>query len=400
MTGPVEKPMADRILAGNLDCETQFAVEAFAGRRAAALPHNVLENISAAATLLRIFANDGDRLWTPVEIASQRLAGPLELARPELVSGPLPALAGGEELLAWGETLPVTKLRAGEKPRRDFLEKSSLAENLWDLPLPAAASAAKINDKRFCHELCENLGCALPASRVLENEADLQGHLEAENTQAESTGGWVLKAPFSAAGRLRVISSGPRLGELELKRARNLFKAQGSLVFQPWLARTADFGFCALVLEERTILLGSHGLETDSQGRFRALVFDPRPTAPGLAGPAEGEKLEAAVSAAADAARKAGYLGPLEVDCWSWRDGSGGNHFHPLGEINARVSFGLIGRAIIEKLSESTGWLKREPARLVIGPPQLRTDSAETIELLSVAEPDRCGAWLERISPG
>ena len=198
--------------------------------------------------------------------------------------------------------------------------------------------------------------------------------------------------------KLQSINMKIRQLQRDLERAEkypNRFDPEDVYVMQEELD-----GLRALVLEERTILLGSHGLETDSQGRFRALVFAPRPPAPGLAGPAEGEKLEAAVSAAADAARKAGYLGPLEVDCWSWRDGSGGNHFHPLGEINARVSFGLIGRAIIEKLSESTGWLKREPARLVIGPPQLRTDSAETIELLSVAEPDRCGAWLERISPG
>lgn len=391
--------MADRLLLGNLDCETHFAAHASPGREAAALPRNVLENISAAATLLRVFSIDEDRLWTPVEIAPERLSGPPELARPRLLSGPLAEVDGSEELLAWGETPAAASLRAGRGASRTFVEKAPLAGTLWSLPVATPGAAAKVNDKRFCHRLCENLGCALPASRVLESVSQLESHLRDPSTQPELAGGWVLKAPFSAAGRLRVISSGPELGELELKRARNLFEAQGSLVFEPWLKRTADFGFCSLVLEEKTILLGVHGLQTDPQGRFRGLVFNPLPEAAGLPGPAELERLETAVSTAAEAARKEGYVGPLEADCWSWRDGSGEEHFHPLGEINARISFGLVGRAIIEKLSGTGGWLSREPARLIIGPRRPRDAAAETIELLSPEAPDGCGAWLGRTSP-
>ena len=133
------------------------------------------------------------------------------------------------------------------------------------------------------------------------------------------------------------------------------------------------------------MLLGPPDLETDAQGRFRGLGFSPAP-------PARPGGMEAAVTAAADAAREEGYLGPLEVDCWSWRDSGGDEHFHPLGEINARISFGLVGRAIMETLN----WSSQERVRLLIGPQQLRDDSAEAIELLCPAEPDECGAWLER----
>ncbi len=381
--------MAERLIVGNLDCETAFAAQSSGSRQPGALPRPVLENISAAATLLRVFSGEGDRLWTPAGVDADRLSGPPALARPALISGPLPAAANTGEVLAWGETGAVAALRAGSPAAPAGRPEDSLAEKLWNLPAACPTAAAAVNDKRFCQRLREKLDLALPASQVLENLGELKAHLENEKNRPELSGGWVLKAPFSAAGRLRLIAEGPGASELELKRARNLFEAHGALVFEPWLERTADFGFCALVLEDRNVLLGPHGLETDAQGRFRGLAFSPSPTA-GLPG------LEAAVGAAADAAREEGYLGPLEVDCWSWRDSSGREHFHPLGEINARISFGLVGRAIIETLGEVAGWCSQEPARLLIGPQELRDDSAEAIELLHPAEPDRCGAWLER----
>jgi hypothetical protein len=389
--------MAERIIVGNLDCETDFAAASSGSPRPPVLPRHVLENIAAASTLLRVFCEEGDRLWTPVEVDSGRLTGPPELARPALTSGPLAAAAEERALLAWGETGDVAAARSGPPPARPFREGAPIAENLWNLPATTPGAAAKVNDKRFCQRLREKLGLALPASRIVESIPELEKHLEAEKNRPELSGGWILKAPFSAAGRLRVVSAGPEAGELELKRARNLFEVQGALVFEPWLERTADFGFCSLVLEERTILLGSHGLETSPQGRFRGLVFDPPAPAGGLAAPADRAELEAAVAAAAEAAREEGYLGPLEIDCWSWRDGNGADRFHPLGEINARISFGLVGRAIIEKLSGSHGWLVKEPARLNIGAGQTHSEDGSSIELLSPEPPDGCGAWLQQI---
>ncbi|MEC8934328.1 MAG: hypothetical protein VX958_02590 [Planctomycetota bacterium] len=389
--------MAERIIVGNLDCETDFAAASAGNPCPPALPRHVLENIAAASTLLRVFCEEGDLLWTPVEVDSGRLTGPPELARPALTSGPLAAVAEERAMLAWGETGAVAAARSERPPAHPFRVEAPLAENLWNLPTATPGAAAKINDKRFCQQLREKLGLALPASRIVESIEELEKHLDAEKNRPELAGGWILKAPFSAAGRLRVVSTGPGAGELELKRARNLFEAQGALVFEPWLERTADFGFCALVLSERTILLGPHGLETSPQGRFLGLVFDSPAPAVGLAAPADRDGLEAAVTAAAEAAREEGYLGPLEVDCWSWRDENGADRFHPLGEINARISFGLVGRAIIEKLSGSHGWLVKKPARLNIGAGQAPSEDLPSAELLSPEPPDGCGAWLQQI---
>ena len=105
--------MTERLIVGNLDCETAFAAQSSGGRQPAALPRPVLENISAAATLLRVFCREGDRLWTPVGVDADRLSGPPELARPALIDGPLPTAENTGEVLAWGETGSVTALRAG-----------------------------------------------------------------------------------------------------------------------------------------------------------------------------------------------------------------------------------------------------------------------------------------------
>jgi len=390
--------MAERIIVGNLDCEADFAAASAGNPRPPALPRHVLENIAAASTLLRVFCEEGDLLWTPVAVDGGRLTGPPELARPSLTSGPLAAAVEKRTLLAWGETGDVAAARSGRPPAQPFREEAPLGENLWNLPTATPGAAAKVNDKRFCQQLREKLGLALPTSRIVESIEELEKHLEAEKNRPELSGGWILKAPFSAAGRLRVVSAGPEAGELELKRARNLFEAQGALVFEPWLERTADFGFCSLVLAERTILLGSHSLETSPQGRFRGLVFNPPAPAVSLAAPADQAELEATVAAASEAAREEGYLGPLEIDCWSWRDENGTDRFHPLGEINARISFGLVGRAIIEKLSCSQDWLVKEPARLNIGTGQAHSEDVPSTELLSPEPPDGCGAWLQQVA--
>ena len=45
-----------------------------------------------------------------------------------------------------------------------------------------------------------------------------------------------------------------------------------------------------------------------------------------------------------------GYRGPFGIDAWRYRDSDGRLRFHPLGEINARLTFGFVGRCWQEKL--------------------------------------------------
>ncbi len=208
--------MTERLIVGNLDCETGFEAQSWSSVTPAALPRPVLENISAAATLLRVFCTGEDRLWTPLPVDAGRLTGPPELARPALTAESLPA-ENTAEVLAWGETEAVAMLRADGPAAPAYRQEGPLADRLWSIPAASASAAATVNDKRFCQRLREDLGLALPGSRIIKNITELEEHLQDSKDRPELSGGWVLKAPFSAAGRLRLIAEGPGAGELELK---------------------------------------------------------------------------------------------------------------------------------------------------------------------------------------
>ena len=52
----------------------------------------------------------------------------------------------------------------------------------------------------------------------------------------------------------------------------------------------------------------------------------------------------------ASALRSAGYVGPFGIDAWRYRRDDGAIVLNPLGEINARMTFGLVEWARAERL--------------------------------------------------
>ena len=57
-----------RLIVGNLDCESDFAHALDPFRPRPALSSDALAAIAGATTLLRVFAREGDRLWTPAPV--------------------------------------------------------------------------------------------------------------------------------------------------------------------------------------------------------------------------------------------------------------------------------------------------------------------------------------------
>ena len=302
-----------RILA-NLLCEDELA-----GRRASP-PRSVLETVARMAPLLRVFAREGDRLWSPAP-------------GPGLESGPLRALPPADEVLAWCETPAAREHRGGPRRPAAIDWDAPLHELVWRLPTPSPAVVAAVHHRAFHLQVAESIGCALPGSRVVESLPELDRALR------DAPESWVVKAPLSASGRSRYIDrNGPSLSDPKSRRTvERLFDHHGPLLFEPWMDRTEDFGVSALLGPELRIV-GIHGQKIDRKGQFGEINLTPDLSSQ------DRDLLLRTVEAVAEKLREAGYVGPFGIDAWRYRTAAG-TVLHPLGEINARMTFGLVAWA-------------------------------------------------------
>ena len=372
-----------RRILGNLLFEEELAAKPVTPSRSA------LATAAGAATLLRAFASDGDRLWTPAPVAPERLVPLPYLPIPELESGPLERLPPVDEVLAWGETPAVAahRLRRPPAPLPDL--EAPLHELLWRVPPAPPTVVAAVHHRAFCLEVARSLHRALPGARMVSSPAELEGE----------AGNWVLKAPLSAAGRSRYRHpAGESLAEPAVRRRiERLFEHHGPLLFEPWMERTDDFGCVAVVTPDGLRLAGFHRLLVDGRGQFTGIEL--APTFQGFDGLTGEERaaMEEALDATARALRQAGYSGPFGVDAWRYRGPhlrDGGTLFHPLGEINARLTFGLVARVLLDRWVDRwrglLGLLPGHRIRLVLG----RRTPGGSLPLLVDTEETSGAAWL------
>jgi hypothetical protein len=374
-----------RLIIANLDCEQDHG-NPRAPRR---LPAPVMRRISAAGTLLAVFGRPGDTLWTPEPVAPARLAG-RRVADLRVVSGPLAAQARPDALLCWGETRATWALgpaRPGPAP-----ELENWPDALWQLRA-APEIARRCNDRRYCLEIARELGTALPGAAVLRSVNELVEHLGQGGNEHGHDGAWVLEAPFSASGRLRLRRRGRFLDQAALSRAGRLFAAFGELVFQPWVDRVLDAACLGVIAgPERWRVLPPHGLDIDHAGVFRGITVGPpeRWAAPDMAEVAADAALRARDMAAEVARRLArdGYRGAFGIDGFVFRDHRGQLRVHAMCEINARLSFGFVAHALarVHDLSQ---------LRLRLGGDAPPAASPRIIPLLGPGQGDATSAWLE-----
>jgi hypothetical protein len=385
-----------RLLLGNLDAEEDLARLASPWdtpgqkpRRRQPFSAAALAQIAGAATLLRAFAREGDRLWTPVPVAANRLAPVPGLPIPVLEPGPLSRLAPAAKLLAWAETphvaakrLALGELVPGEAP---------LHELLWELRVSPPEVVARVHHRAFGLEVATRLGVSLSGARRISSTAELAAHLAA----GAGATGWVVKAPLSAAGRARYVerTAGPALSVEARVRVEKLLERHGPLLFEPWMERTADFGAAVLLLPSGPRLVGFHRLLVDAVGRFRGIEL--RGEFAGIElPPEERETMERTVSGTAEALLRAGYVGSFGIDAWRYRRPDGSVAFHPLGEINARMTFGLVARALVDRVREPLGIDPAARVRLIFGS-EIPAEENAVVPLLLSRPEGKGAAWLE-----
>lgn len=350
------------LLVANLGCEEEWAAAGCRrGARARTLSAPARATAAVFGTLLRAFAGPDDLLWTVEPVEPVRMAQVPGLPVPRLVSGPWRGLGGGGRggggVLAWGETAAVQSLRerwrrgGREAPERDL---PGLAGELWALPPAAPEAAARANDRSFALDLARREGWVLPGACLVGSMEELERRVRLleQERPAGSDGGWVAKAPFAAAGRHRLIARAAKdLSRHEVRRrGARLLQRFGRLILEPWLPRITDFGCTALVEPGGVRAILHHRLEVDESGGFRGVEIGARGEAPPSMSEAERVAAERAARVVGGALIDLGYRGPFGIDSFRWRAADGEVRFHPLCEINARMTFGLVARVLAERV--------------------------------------------------
>jgi hypothetical protein len=227
---------------------------------------------------------------------------------------------------------------------------------------------------------------------------ELETHLASGGALGARGERWVVKAPLSAAGRSRVLGVGRSIEPGVSRRVERLLELHGELIFEPWMERTADFGCCALVGSGEPRLLPPHRLVVDPRGGFRGIGLGAETRDDSLRENERGVLLET-TRRVAQALRGSGYAGPFGIDCWRYRDARGETRFHPLGEINARMSFGLVARALVERLTRAGAIAARDDALLRLGQGDelaaRQAAGARVIALLLPSPLEPSAAWIE-----
>jgi len=279
--------------------------------------------VALFATTLRVYAEEDDELWVPAPVH--------ETWRPPGDQGPHPRLV-------WGE-LREARVRWGDDARV--------------APSERAAVARRVNDRRFAAALAAELGVALPGARVVSSVDEVAAHLAAGGASASPTGAWVAKAAWTAAGRDRVRRIGDTLDDATRTRLARLLAAHGALVFEPWMARTLDVGQGGRVDDAGEVtLVPPHRALVDDGGVIRGIVLDDGAALE----PGERAHLAETARAAGRALASAGYAGPFVVDAFV-HEHAGRRALHPMCELNARLTFGLVARA----------WAEHRGAPLTLG---------------------------------
>ena len=327
-------------IVANLDCEWRM-VRRHAATTVRALPAAVLERIAQYGTLLRIWAEPGDRLWLPAAIDPACMRTVPGVALPELDVGHTPP--------------PTTDTRL-----------------VW---CHESDAAARGNARAFSFQVGEALGCLLDGTQLLATASDVAA-------ARYPSGAWVFKAAYAVAGRDHVRGEGPPRPD-QVARITQLVERQGAGVLEPWVDRTLDLGTGSLP--------GLHVLEVGTGGGFQGIAA-PAPDLPH----AWRARLDEVRKGVAESLRALGHAGPWGLDAWVWRGPDGEDHLHPLGEVNARLTFGHVARAWFERVGRTT-WGPDAAMALRFGE-QPETRDPDTISLVGSPDGQERYAWLTRLA--
>lgn len=195
-----------------------------------------------------------------------------------------------------------------------------------DSPLPEVV--CEVNDKCFSHRLEQDLGIAMPYSRIVGSLSLLESAI---NTCPFD---WVLKHPWGVSGRNRMVGRAGVFTDPMRRWALQQLRSGVELVFEPWADDKVDFSLHFEIERDGEYRrIGATQLLTDPSGNFRGNLVSPEWEPPRGSWEA-GERV-------AQRLADAGYWGPVGLDALTGILGQK-KILRPLVEINARFSFGRL----------------------------------------------------------
>ncbi|MDA0765987.1 MAG: DUF455 family protein [Verrucomicrobia bacterium] len=309
------------------------------------------------------------------------------------------------ECVAWGEAEKLRERKLGEvRPWARTPDAEEFAERVGlELVRTAAALFSKAESAGLLRKLVERSKCPLLCGEeVVGREA---GSMEAVEEVLRETGGGrvVIKAPFSTAGRDRLLreTTRPWSGK-ERAWVERVLAGQGCVVVERWMDRILDFSIQYERKGEGLLRrLGYVVLENTRQGQFRSArvpgrltdglpedvrraLFDGSPRGGHLAEFLEGEfEPEFAQWLGAQ-----GYEGPVGVDAFFYREEDGTPRIKPVVEVNPRYTMGRLVLELARRNGEGTA------TRLRIGKVSEGAEAGE-VPLTPEREGAVFGAWVK-----
>jgi len=329
-------------------------------------PARIQEMSAQLATHLIALSQDGDAVWSPLEIPESFLDAVARAGLAKVRCIGLSDHVGTESV----EKLVFAPW--GFSPDSNQFAQS----RNWGADSPEVVVVRQVNDRAFGFELEREFECGLPGIARVSSRDDL---LEAiRNASAifqtpESRLRWVVKSRFGMASRERILGTGTQLDDPSAGWLWKQFQKNGLALFEPWMACEDELGVREFSTQwvipqsdKLPVLLGWTEIQTERSGTPSAWF---RPVCVPFAD-CEFRSALPILKAAVDRVAAAGYFGPIGIDSMRFplpgqdsepaARGETAMTIRPLQDINARYTMGRVALELAERLApdRDAAWLQ------------------------------------------
>ena len=214
--------------------------------------------------------------------------------------------------------------------------------------------------------LCTEREVGVGASTV----TDVLGQIDAVRSQCHEK--VLIKEAIGVAGHNAIRLLEPRLLETQRRWIESAVENGRRVIVEPWLERQLDFSVQLEMGSERLKLIGYTGLLNDWKGQFRGNWAWPGfqhriclglerffPHLPDIANRVRSLYSEI-FSVLEQELRTVGYIGPLGIDAFVYREPGGQHRLKPIVEINPRCTMGRLTLELMKNVApgrSGTFWL-------------------------------------------